>query len=162
MAKLGKASEFTSKSAAKKAKRTAAKSKQDLEKEFASEVPKTSQLDLVVLDASPAQIPKMPKVVPVSGLDLPSPTALETQGRSCEPPDTGIIPSRSFAPPPLQDSARDALSVPTIRSRINYNMIPIEYAYLVDGEDCSSEDELRSHAELRAENRRQRRRLGRK
>ena len=45
---------------------------------------------------------------------------------------------------------------------MNYDMILIEYAYLIDIEDCSSEDELRSHGELLTENRQRRRHLGRK
>ena len=57
---------------------------------------------------------------------------------------------------------RDALSVPTIRSRLSYDAIPIKYAYLLDVEDCSSEDELRLHVELLAENRRRMRRLVRR
>ena len=54
------------------------------------------------------------------------------------------------------------MSVPTLRSRLNYNTIPIKYVYLLDVENCSSEDKLRSHAELLSENRRRRRQLTRK
>ena len=88
----------------------------------------------------------------MSSLAPPSPTAEDTQDRSCKPPDTAIIPSHSSAPPPIQDSARDTLSVPTIRSRLNYDATPIQYAYLPGIEDYSSEDELRSHVELFSEN----------
>ena len=45
---------------------------------------------------------------------------------------------------------------------MNYEVIPIKFAYLVDVEDCSSEDELRSHAELLTKNKRRRRILVRK
>ena len=45
---------------------------------------------------------------------------------------------------------------------MNYSNISIEFAYLIDVEYCSSEDEIRSHVELLAENRRRRRRLSRK
>ena len=163
MALLGKITDSPSKSAVKKAKCAAAKSKQDLDEEFTSETPKTVYVpDPVALNASPVQIPRKPKVVPASSLALSSPTTQDTQERSCKPPETVTIPSRSFAPPPIQDSARDNLSVPTIRSRLNYNTIPIQYAYLLDVENCSSEDELRSRAELLAENRRRRRQLARK
>ena len=110
--------------------------------------------DPVAVDASPVQIPRKPKVVPVSSIAPPSPTAQDTQDRSCKPPETVTIPSRYFAPPPQQDLARDNLSVPTIRSRLNYDTIPIQYVYILDVEDFSSEDELRSHAELLSENRR--------
>ena len=130
------------------------KVKQDLEEEFASEIPKIAQPDPVAVNASPAQIQKKPRVFPASSLNPPSPTTQDTQDRYCKPPETITIPSYSSVPPPIQDSARDALSVPTIRSRMNYDTIPIEDAYLLDVEDCSSEDELRSHVELLSENRR--------
>ena len=162
MARLGKTSDSLSKSASKKAKCAATTAKQDLEEDFASEIPKTAQLDPIAVDASPAQIPRKTKVVPASSLGPPSHTAEDTQDRSCEPPDTVTIPSRSSAPPPIQDSARYALSIPTIRSRMNHEAIPIQYVYLLDVEDCSSEDDLRSHVILLSENRRQRRRLVRK
>ena len=40
--------------------------------------------------------------------------------------------------------------------------MPIKYAYLMDVEDYSSDDELRTHVELVSENRRRRRQLARK
>ena len=45
---------------------------------------------------------------------------------------------------------------------MNYDLIPIKFAYLLNVENCSLEDEMRSHAELLTENRRKRRRLSRK
>ena len=57
---------------------------------------------------------------------------------------------------------RGNLAVPTIRSRLNYENIPIKFAYLMDIEDCSSEDELESHIELLSKNRMIHRRLARK
>ena len=116
----------------------------------------------VNVDASPAQIPRKSEAVTVSSIAPPSPTAKDSQETTYAPPSTVTIPSQIFAPPPPQDSTRDTLSFPTIRSCMNYNTIPIEYTYLIDVEDYSSEDELRSHGELLADNRRRRRHLGRK
>ena len=132
MARLGKTTESPLKYAAKKAKRAAAKANQDLEEEFASEVPRTNKPEPVAVDAIPAQIPKKTNAVPASSLAPLSPTAEDTQDRTYEPSNTITITSRSFAPPPLQDSACGALSIPMIRSRMNYDTIPIEYAYLID------------------------------
>ena len=162
MARLEKSTDSPSKPASKKARRAAAKAKQDLDAGFVCEIPKTAQPDPVAVDASLVKISRKPKVVPALILAPPSSTAQDTQDRSYKPPEAVTIPSCSFAPPPIQDSARETLSVPTIRSRINYNTIPIEYAYLLDVEYCSSEDDLRSHVELLSENRRRRRRLARK
>ena len=114
------------------------------------------------VDASPAQVPRKPEAVTMSSLTLPVSTAKNSQETTYMPPGTVATPSQSFAPPPPQDSTRDTLSVPVIPSRMNYSNIPIKYAYLIDVEDCSSEDKIRSHGELLAENSRRQRRLSRK
>ena len=75
MARLEKTSESPSKSTAKKAQRTAAKAKQDLEEELVSEVPRTIKPEPVSVYTSPAQIPKNSKAVPASSLALLFPTA---------------------------------------------------------------------------------------
>ena len=163
MARLGKGTDSPIKIAVKKAKRVAAKARQDLVEEFKTETPKTAHMpNPDAVDVSPAQIPRKPKVVPASSLAPPSPTAQVIQDRSIVLHETVTIPIQSFAPLPVQDSTCDNLSVPTIRSRMNYYTIPIQYAYLMDVEDYSSEDELRAHVELFSENRRQKRRLARK
>ena len=46
--------------------------------------------------------------------------------------------------------------------RLNYEALTIKFVYLMNVENCSSEDELRSHTELLTGNRRRRRRLSRK
>ena len=158
MARQGKSTESPTKSALKKAKRAAAKAYQDLTGEFATESPKdvkTPDLDTVVV--SPVQIPKKSDVVPASSLAPSSPTGQDDQDRLLAPPEIVTTPNQSFAPPPIQEPTRDNLSVSTIRSRLDYEVITIKYAYLMDVEDCSSEDELRSHVELLSENRRRRR-----
>ena len=162
MARSGKTTgESPSKSQAEKGAHAAAKTSRELEEEFVLEVPSMTRPVPVAVDASPAQIPRKSEAVTVSSIALPSPMAKNSQETTYAAPGTVTIPSQSFAPPPPHNSTRDTLSVPTIRSCMNYNAIPIEYAYLIDVEDCSSEDKLRSHGELFAENRQHRRRLGR-
>ena len=167
MARQGKDTKFLTKSALKKAKHAAAKARQDLAGAFATE----SVHDIITppqdsVNKSPVRIPKNPKVITVSSLAPPSPTVKDIQDRLEEPPETVTIPKKSFDPPPLQEPfqepARDNMSVPTIRSRLNYEAIPIKFVYLIDVEDCSSEDELRIHAGLLTENRRRRKKLARK
>ena len=159
MARLGKWTDSPGKSAVKKEKHAAEKAKQDLAEEFQTETPKTTHVtNPDTVDSSPIQIPRKFKVVPASSLTPPSLTVQDIQDRSMVPPETGTIPSQCFAPPPVQDSTRDNLSIPTIRLRINYDTITIKYTYLKDVDDWSSEDELRSHVELLSENRRRRRR----
>ena len=114
---------------------------------------------LDAVDGSPTQIPKNPVIIPALSL-APYSSPAKTQAMLKKPPDEGIIPAPSTAPPHNQNSID--LSVPTIRSRLNYEAIPIKFAYLIDVEDYSSEDKLRSHAELLTENRRRRRVLTRK
>ena len=129
MTRLGKTtSESPSKSQAKKAKRAASKASRDLEEKFAPEVLSVTKPVPVAVDASPAQIPKKPKAVTASSIAPPSPTAEDSHDRTYSPPGTVTIPSRPFTPPPLQYSSRDALSIPTIHSCMNYDTIPIEYA----------------------------------
>ena len=154
MARLGKSQDSPSKSASKKAKRAAAKAKLDIDMEFSSDNPITAENEPVAIGASPAQIPRKPKVIPASSVAPPSPKTGDYQDMSCKPPDTATISSRFSAPPPKQDSTHDTLSVPTIRSRLSYDAIPIKYAHLLDVEDCSSKDDIQAHVELLAENRR--------
>ena len=81
MERLGTNKGSPSKSESKKAKRAAVKAKQDLEEEFSNENSKIAQPKPVAVDVSPAQIPKNPRVVPVSSLAPPSPTAQDNQER---------------------------------------------------------------------------------
>ena len=161
MTRQGKGTKSATKSTLKKVKRVAAKARKDLAGAFTTKSVHdiiTSPLDAV--NESPVQIPKKSEVIPALSLALPSPTAKFIQDRLQAPPETVTIPNQSFTPPslqePFQEPVRDNLSVPTIRLRLKYEAIPINFAYLVDVEDCSSEDELRSHAELLTENRRRR------
>ena len=163
MARQGKGIKSPTKLVPKKAKRAATKARQDLAGAFTTEsVKNVITPDLDASNASPVWIPKKFDVIPASSLAPPSSTAKDIQDRSQAPPETVTIPKQSVAPPPIQKPARDNLSVPTIYSRLNYEAIPIKCAYLMDVEDCSSEDELRSHAELFTENKRRRRILARK
>ena len=123
-----------SESQAKMAARAAAKASRELEEEFAPETSSMTKPVPVAVGASPAQIPRNPDVVTALSLTLPVPTSKNSQ-ETYTPPSTVTIPNQDFAPPPPQDSSRDALSVPTIRSRMNYSAITIEYAYLIDVED---------------------------
>ena len=103
MACEGKSTESPIKSALKRMKCAAAKSRQDLAEEFSTKSPKgvyTPDPDAV--DVSPVQIPKKSKVIPASSLALPSPTVQEAQDRSIASPETVTIPNQSFAPPSIQ------------------------------------------------------------
>ena len=159
MVKQGKTDSST-KMAIKKANNTAAKARQDLAGAFVTESSEASyDFELDVVDESSTQIPKKPDRIPASST-APQYSPVKAQGGLKNPPDEVVIPADPTAPPPNQDSAD--LSIPTIHSRLNYNQTPIKFAYLMDIEDCSSEDELRSHAELLTEKRRRRRRFTRK
>ena len=163
MARQGKSTESPTKSGLKTAKRAAAKARQDLIEEFATKSSKDVYTpDTDAVDVSLVRIPKKLKVVPVLSLAPPSPTTQDTQDRSIAPPETVTIPSQYFSPLTIQESTCDNLSVPTIRSRLNYEAIPIKYAYLMDVEDCSSEDKLSTLVELLSENRIRSRQLARK
>ena len=118
--------------------------------------------DLDAVDASPVQIPKKFVVIPALSLALHSLPAKVTHASLQKLPEIVTIPIQSIDPPHIQEPTRDKLSVPTIRLRLNYEAIPIKFSYLMDVENCSSEDELRSHTELLTEHRRRRRRLSRK
>ena len=135
--------------------KVAAKPHQDLAGAFATESSKSSyDVDLDAVDESLTQIPKKPGKIPTSST-APQYSSVKTQGYLKDPPEEVVIPANFTAPPLNQDSAD--LSVPAILSRQNYDQISIKFAYLIDIEDCSSEDELRSHAELLTGNRRRRR-----
>ena len=150
------------KTSSKKANQlAAAKAMLDLEEEFSSERTK-AQIEPAAVDASPVQIPKQSIAVPALILAPPSPTAQDIQESAKKLPATVTVPLRSYVLPPPQEPVHDALLVPTIRSRLNYDTIPIQYAYFLDIEDFSSKDVLRSHGELLSKNRRHRRRLVRK
>ena len=89
--------------------------------------------------------------------DIPSSTLAQSA--------TVIVHEKYFAPLPIQTTTeplRDTLSVLTISSSLNYEYIPIKFAYVMDVKDCSSKDEMRTHIDLLSENRRRRRRLARK
>ena len=142
MARQGKSINSPSKSASNKAKRAAAKALLDITAGFSKDDLLTAKEELVAVDVSLVQIAPTSKDIPASSVAPPFPTTVDQQDMSCKPPGTITISSRFSALPPKQDSTCDALSVPTIRSRLDYNAIPIKYAYLLDVEDCSSEDEL--------------------
>ena len=167
MSHSGNISESPSKSALEKAKRTAANAKQNLAEESSTATnadAKTPELDAV--DISPVCIPRKSDPTPALVLALPVLPAhgiLATTLRA--PPATVIIPTQPFNPLPVQPLANllcGNLTVPTIRSHLNTESIPIKFTYLMDVEDCSSEDELKSHIDLLSKNRRRRRRLDRK
>ena len=163
MVRSGKISgDSQSMSQAKKSARATAKFSRELEEKFAPETPSMIKPVPVTVDTSPVQILRKPEAVTASSLAPPVPTDKNSLETMYMPPGTVTTSSQGFALPPPQDSCRDALSIPVIRSRMNYSNILIEYAYLIDVENCSSEDEIRSHGELLAENRRGRRRLSRK
>ena len=91
MARQGKGTESLTKSALKKAKRAAAKARQDLAGVFATESAKyVNTPDLDVVDASPVQIHKKLDVVPASSLAPPSPMEQETQDKSLALPETAL------------------------------------------------------------------------
>ena len=127
MARLGKSQDSPSRSASKKAKRGAAKALLDINAKFSGNDPITAENEPAAVDASPVQI--SPKIKLISALSVapPSPATEDLQDMSCKPPETVTISSRFSAPPPKQDSTRDALSVPTIGSRLSYDDIPIKY-----------------------------------
>ena len=159
MAKQGKTDSPT-KAVIKKAKKAAAKARQDLAGAFATESRKTSyDVELDAVDESLTQIPKNPNRILASST-APQYSPAKIQWDLKDPPKEIVIPANPTAPPPNQDSVD--LSVRTIRFRLNYDQIPIKFAYLIGIEDYSSVDELRSHAELLTKNRRRRRRLTRK
>ena len=100
MAWSSKISETPSKTTLKKAKRVAAKSKQDLTKEFSTAIDadvKTPDLDAV--NASPVRIPRKSEPVPASS---PAPPVLPAQVIPVTIPTvlptTVIIPAQPFIP----------------------------------------------------------------
>ena len=79
MAPQGKGTESPNKSNLKKAKRAAAKSRQDLAGVFDTNSPKDVNMsDLDTVDVSPVQIPRKSNVVPELILATPSPTVQDT------------------------------------------------------------------------------------
>ena len=69
MARQGKSTDSLTKTATKKAKKVAAKARQDLARAFATESGKASyDIDLDVIDESPTQIPKKPVIISASSL----------------------------------------------------------------------------------------------
>ena len=92
----------STKSSQKKAKRAAAKARQDI----AGALPTKSVRDAIkppqdTVYKIPERIPKKSEVIPVLSLAPPSPRAKDTQERLENPSETVTIPSQSFAPPPL-------------------------------------------------------------
>ena len=163
MVRSGKISESPSKSVLKKAKRAAEKAKQDPAKGFSTST--DANINTPYLDAanvSSVCIPRNYNQTPASILAPPVLTAHDVSVTTLRaPPATVIIPAQ-LDPLPVQltpDPIHDNLSIPTIRSCLNYETIPIKFSYLMDVEDYSSEDEMKSHIELLSENRRKHRRL---
>ena len=133
MAKQGKGKESTTKAALKKAKRVAAKARQDLAGVFTTESGNAVfDIDLDAVEVSPTQIPKKPIMIPAPSL-APHFSPEKDQATLKKPSDKVMIPAQSTAPPHNQDSVY--LSVPTINSRLNYDTIPIKCSYLIDVEN---------------------------
>ena len=160
-------SETPSNTALKKAKYTAAKDKQDLTKEFSTATNadvQTPDLDDVV--KSPTRIPRRFEPTHTSSPDLSVlPAQFIPATITTMPPATVIIPAQTCNPLPVQPTAdllRANLVVPTIHSRLDYEHLPINFAYLINIKYCSIEDKMKTHIELLSKNRRQRRRIARK
>ena len=132
MARQGKTSESPSKSALKKAKRAAAKAKQDLAKEFATAANiEANTLDLDTVNVIPVQIPRKFDLNSASILATHVVTAQDIPTSTLAPPAIVIIHEQSFSPLSIQTTTkplRDTLSVLAIRSRLNYESIPIKFA----------------------------------
>ena len=152
------------KTALKRAKLAAAKAKQDLTEELSTTTDTDAKPpDLDVVNASMVRILRKFDPPPVLSPALPVLQAHVVQATIPKaPPVTVIIPAQPFDPLPVQltaDTLSANLTVPTIHSCLSYERIPIKFVYLIDVEDWSSEDELKTHIELLSENRRRRRRL---
>ena len=136
MARQGKGIELPTKLALNNAKCAAVKASQYLAGVFSNKSGKDIITpDLDALDASLVRIHKKSDVISVSSLAPTSPTVKDIQDRLQALSETFTIPNQSFAPPPIQESARDNLSVPTIRLRLSYEAITMKFAYLMDMED---------------------------
>ena len=111
----------------------AATSRQDLAGAFSTETVKASyDINFDAVDEIPSQIPWKPVTIPASSL-APQNSPAKAQGDFKDPPEEVEIHVYDPFPLPPQDSAD--LSVPRIRSRLNYDLIPIKFAYLFDVED---------------------------
>ena len=67
-----------------------------------------------------------------------------------------FIPVQPFATPAVQPTTnllRAHLAVSNIRSCLNYEHLLSKFTYLIDVEDCFSEDKMRTHIELISKNR---------